>query len=169
MELRRRRLDDMEQVAGVAELVRSVDGYPPRSPDLFVGPEVLAAWVAADAGMVVGHVALHRTSAEAVMRLAGEATSRQADRLVVVARLFVAPTIRRRGVGRLLLGRAVAEAHAMDRWPVLDVASGFQPAIALYESCGWTCAGSVTFEFRDGATMRKADSLVYLGPRPPAQ
>jgi GNAT superfamily N-acetyltransferase len=153
----------------MAEAVRRLDGYPPRSPDLLVSPEVLAAWVAVDRGIVVGHVALHRTSAEPVMRLAGEATCWPTQRLVVVARLFVGPTIRRRGVGRMLLGHAVAEAHSRDRWPVLDVAAGFYRAIALYESCGWTCAGQVTFVFRDGTTTREADSLVYIGPRLPDQ
>jgi GNAT superfamily N-acetyltransferase len=163
---RRRRADDLEELTRMAEAVRGLDGYPPRSPDLFVGPEVLAAWVAVDEGIVVGHVALHRTSADPVMTLASEATGWAAGRLVVVARLLVAPTSRRRGAGRLLIDHAVAEAHTRDRWPVLDVATHFHPAIALYESCGWTCAGPVTFVFRDGTTMREADSLVYVGPRP---
>jgi RimJ/RimL family protein N-acetyltransferase len=67
----------------------------------------------------------------------------------------------------MLLGHAIAEAHTRNRWPVLDVAAQFDAAIALYESCGWTRAGRVTFPFRDGGTMREADSLVYLGPEPP--
>jgi GNAT superfamily N-acetyltransferase len=100
------------------------------------------------------------------MALAAEATGWPTERLVVVARLLVATTVRRRGVGRMLLSHAVAEAHTGDRWPVLDVAVQFHGAIALYESCGWTCAGQVTFFFRDGRTVREADSLVYLGPAP---
>ncbi len=169
MEVRHRQAGDVEEVTQVAEAVRRLDGYPPRLPDLFAGPEVLAAWVAVDEGVVVGHVALHRTSAEPVMTLAREATGWPTERLVVVARLLVAPPIRRRGVGRLLLGHAVTEAHIRDRWPVLDVAAQFGAAIALYESCGWRRAGPVSFLFRDGTTVREADSLVYLGPRPPDQ
>jgi len=169
MEVRSRRAGDVEDVTHLAEAVRGLDGYPPRSPDLFDGPEMLAAWVALGDGVVIGHVALHRTSAEPVMTLASRATGWPPGQLAVVARLLVAPTIRRRGVGRLLLGHAVAEAHARGRWPVLDVAARFGAAVALCDSCGWTPAGPVTFLFRDGTTMREADSLVYLGPRPPDQ
>jgi GNAT superfamily N-acetyltransferase len=151
----------------LAEAVRASDGYPPRSPDLFTGPEVLAAWVAVEDGLVVGHLGLHETGAEAVMALAGKATGRPAERLAVVARLLVAPTSRRRGLGRRLLSHAVNEAHRADRWPVLDVAREFAAAHALYEACGWTRVGGVTFQFHDGDALRDAESFVYLGPQPP--
>jgi GNAT superfamily N-acetyltransferase len=149
----------------LAEAVRASDGYPPRSPDLFTGPEVLAAWVAVAEGVIVGHVGLHQTSAEAVMTLAGKATGRPVERLAIVARLLVAPTSRRQGLGRRLLSHAVNEAHHADRWPVLDVAREFAAAIALYEACGWTRVGGVAFQFHDGDALRDAESFVYLGPR----
>jgi GNAT superfamily N-acetyltransferase len=167
MEVRRRQAGDVEELARVAAAVRGLDGYPPRLPDLFTSPEALAAWVAVEGGAVVGHIALHPASAAPVMAIAGEATGWPAERLVVVARLLVAPTGRRRGAGTMLLDHAVAEAHARDRWPVLDVGAQFDGAIALYASRGWTCAGRATFHFRDGTTVGEADSLVYVGPKPP--
>jgi GNAT superfamily N-acetyltransferase len=168
VEIRRRHDGDLGQLERVADAVREQDGYPPRAPALFTGPHVLAAWVAVDGGDVVGHVALalHEAGARATMALAGEATGWPAERLVVVSRLLVATTARRRGAGRGLLGNAVAEAHARDLWPVLDVATHFEPAVALYEAEGWTRAGEVTFRFRDGTDTRDAHSFVYLGPRP---
>jgi len=169
VEIRRRDAGDLDQLERVAEAVRASDGYPPRAPDLFTGPHVLAAWVALADGEIAGHVALHETGASATMACAVEATGWPADRLVVVSRLLVAPTARRGGIGRRLLGTAAAEARAGRRWPVLDVATQFDAAIALYESEGWTRAGVVTFRFRDGAVTRDGTSFVYLGPRPPGR
>ena len=122
-----------------------------------------------DRGVIVGRVALHDDSAGPVMSLASEVTGWETERLAVVARLFVDLRGRRRGIGQMLLERATAEAHSMDRWPVLDVGRQLKGAIPLYESCGWSRAGAVTFQFRDGKALRKADSRVYLGPRPPGR
>lgn len=166
MEVRRRRLEDGAELTSLAAAARELNGYPPRMPDLFSSPETVAAWIAIDADAIVGHIALHATSAAPVMALAAAVTAGPIERLVVVARLLVAPNARRRGAGGMLLDRAVAEAHARERWPVLDVAAEFADAIALYESRGWTCAGRARFHFRDGTTTREADSLVYIGPKP---
>jgi GNAT superfamily N-acetyltransferase len=154
----------VDALARVADAVGRLDGY--RLADVFSDREVLAAWVAEDAGVVVGHVALHVASAPPVMALAAAATGWPAERLAVVSRLLVAPTVRRRGAGGMLLDHAVAEAHALNRWPVLDVAAELAAAIALYGSRGWMRAGPVTFPYRDGTTVRQASSFVYLGPRP---
>src|SRR5215472_4967622 len=134
MELRQRQEGDLDELDRVAGAVRDLDGYPPRQPGIFTAPEMLAAWVAVDGGRVVGHVALHAAGARQVMALAVEATGWPAGRLGVVSRLLVATTARRRGIGRALLDRAVAEAHGRRRWPVLDVATRFHLAIALYET-----------------------------------
>jgi GNAT superfamily N-acetyltransferase len=167
VEIRHRHAGDLEQLERVAEAVRERDGYPPRVPDLFTGLHLLAAWVAVADGEIAGHVALHETGARATIASAVQATGWPAEHLVVVSRLLVAPAVRRGGIGRRLLGTAVAEAHAGRRWPVLDVATHFDAAIALYEAEGWTRAGVVTFRFRDGTDTRDANSFVYVGPRPP--
>jgi GNAT superfamily N-acetyltransferase len=172
MEVRQRQAGDIDELASIAAAVHSLDRYPPSGwladiSSFLSSPNALGTWVAVDAGSVVGHIALHPASAAAVMAIAAEATGWPMERLAAVARLFVTPTKRRCGVGRRLVDHAVAEAHRRERWPVLDVAAHFNRAIALYESCGWSCAGPVTFQFSDGTTLHEAHSVVYLGPRPP--
>jgi ribosomal protein S18 acetylase RimI-like enzyme len=97
------------------------------------------------------------------MARASEALDLPADRLGVVARLLVAPTARRGGVGRALLEVATHGATERGLWPVLEVAVQLPGAVRLYESSGWTPAGRVTVSFTDGTSL---DELVFLGPPP---
>src|SRR5207302_2545060 len=81
--------------------------------------------------------------------------------LSVVARLVVAPNTRRRGIGRLLLGRAATEAADRGLVPILDVVSGSRAAIALYERAGWTRLGEVSIAFQEGPIIEES---VYVAP-----
>jgi GNAT superfamily N-acetyltransferase len=114
------------------------------------------------AGDVIGHVGLVARSMPSVMELASAALGRPADQLAVVARLFVSPRVRGHGTARELLRRAEAAAAARGLHPVLDVDTELSSAIALYESAGWTRAGTVTVRFGDGD--RILNEHVYLGP-----
>ena len=167
MELRPRTDDDLDACELLAREVHDVDGYPPRfAEDLrrFVSvPGALAAWVAAWDDAIVGHVALQPTSSPVVMALAGETTGRAPERLGVVARLLVAPAHRRKGLGGTLLGVAAQTAHALGRWPILDVATHFDAAIALYERAGWIRAVRVDVHFRNAEPLAE---YVYIGPTP---
>jgi GNAT superfamily N-acetyltransferase len=170
--VRARRPSDLGACLEMAQLVKGLDGYPPRGPvDLerfMAPPQELAAWVAETDSGVVGHVALHRTGAGVTMAMAAAHTGRASEQLAVVARLFVGPAARRGGAARALLHRAVADAHARGLQPVLDVAMQLGAAVDLYESCRWRRAGVVTIEF-DGAEFDEAPSLdcfVYVGPAP---
>jgi ribosomal-protein-alanine N-acetyltransferase len=158
---------DLDVCVAVAHAVHELDGYPAYlATDLrtfLVSPGAHAAWVAERSGEIVGHVALHRSSTAAAMARASEALDLPADRLGVVARLLVAPTARRGGVGRALLEVATHGATERGLWPVLDVAVQLPGAVRLYESRGWTPAGPVTVSFPDGTTL---DELVFLGPPP---
>jgi GNAT superfamily N-acetyltransferase len=177
--LRRRRPDDITPLAAILAETRRDDGYPPHWPAagefLIATADELDAYVCeADdgGGPPIGHVALHRRSARAVMEVAVAATGLGADGLTVVARLFVAASARRSGVGRALLDRATARAHELGRQPVLDVWDQLPDARALYESAGWTIAGRATLEFRSGCTDdcvhtgSSIESLVLIGPSP---
>lgn len=95
------------------------------------------------------------------MALACDATGRPPEQLCVVARLFVSPTDRRTGVGRALLAMASEGGHARGLWPILDVATQFDGAIRLYESCGWVRAGQVTVRFPGSLPL---EELVYIAP-----
>ena len=127
-------------------------------------PTRSAAWVAELDGQIIGHVALRSSSSAAVVAMASEALRLPADRLGVVARLLVSPQHRRHGTGRSLLEVACGHAHARGLWPILDVVTHQQGAIALYDKCGWTRAGQVTSRYGDDVVL---DEFVYLGPRPP--
>src|SRR5262245_29264225 len=115
-----------------------------------VARDALGAWVAVIEDRVVGHVALHRRSTRAVMRLATSATGVKSDGLGVVARLFTAPSERGMGLGRALLDHATEEARARGMVPILDVWTELGPAIALYESAAWERLGTVTLDAPDG-------------------
>ena len=168
MEVRARSDADLDRCVRLAEIVHANDGYPVYLPgDLrsFIAmPGAIASWVADRDGKIIGHVALHPSSSRTVMALAEEATGLRASQLGVVARLLVAPGVRRLGVGRSLLRAAESHAAQMGLWPILDVVTQHEGAIRLYEECGWTCAGKVTATFGQGLSV---DELVYLGPRPP--
>ncbi len=167
MSVRTRTEADLNACVQLAEVVHRVDGYPPYLPgdlrSFVASPGVIEAWVAERNGEIVGHVALHGRSSDAVMALAAGVTGRPPDRLGVVARLFVAPAARRDGVGELLLGTAASAAVELGLWPILDVAAQFDAAIRLYEKCGWRCAGRVTVHFGDATSL---DEVVYVAPDP---
>jgi GNAT superfamily N-acetyltransferase len=160
---------DLGSIDELAQIVHANDNYPVYLPGdlrsfIFV-PDPIGAWVAGRAGIVVGHVALHWRSSNAVMALAEEATGLPAARLAVVARLLVAPTERRAGIGRLLLGAAAGRAAQLGLWPILDVVAESEAPIRLYEKAGWTCVGKVTVTFGRSGPI---DELVFLGPPPRA-
>jgi len=161
---------DLDACIAMARAVRELDGYPAFMPTdyrtFLAPPDSYGAWVAEDAGDIVGHVALHQRSLAVLIVMADAALHQPVDRLGVVARLLVDPRARRRGVGHLLLDVASADAVARGLRPVLDVATSFHAAIRLYESCGWTRAGEATVRFDDGASL---DEFVYLGPSSPPE
>lgn len=166
MLIRLRTTDDLDDCERLARCVHRVDGYPPYLPDGDIGrfirsPEALHAWVAEIDDEIVGHVVLNDRSSEPVMALASAMTGRERHSLVVVARLLVAPDARRKAVGRALLLTAAQAGARMGRRPILDVATRFSAAIALYKACGWSCAGEVTVSFPDGTSIREA---VFVAP-----
>ena len=175
MQTRPRRDDDLPALRHIVELTRTIDSYPPHWPptmDRFPkARSELAAHVAvSDNETPLGHVALHGPDADSAALAASAATGLPAAKLAVVARLFVHPDQRRKGAARLLLGRAVADAHDLGLQPILDVWDRLGPAIAFYEGSGWTRIAAITIDFRSPCTGRcvhqgsTIDSFVYAGP-----
>ncbi|MDP8930537.1 MAG: GNAT family N-acetyltransferase [Actinomycetota bacterium] len=168
MHVRERTHADLDSCERLARVVHELDGYPPRLPcDLrrfIASADAIGAWVAEHDRGIVGHVALHRESSEEVMALAAKATGLPRERLGVIVRLLVAPSVRRMGAGRALLSVASGEAISRGLWPILDVATHFGPAINLYENTGWKCAGRVTVPIRGAESL---DEYVYIGPSAP--
>src|ERR1022692_4504967 len=117
IDVRARSPADLAACVGVLRLVRVSDGYPafwPANPERWIAPDwEHLAWVATDAQRAIcGHIALHRADGHAASQLWTEATGRGPDSLAAVARLFVAPSGRRRGVGKALLDVATETAYA---------------------------------------------------------
>ncbi|HXW39387.1 MAG TPA: GNAT family N-acetyltransferase [Acidimicrobiales bacterium] len=167
MEVRRRTDADLDVCVDLATVVHERDGYPrflPAGGDLrpfLSSSTAIGAWVAVEGRTIVGHVAVHRRASEPVMALATRTLGCEPDGLGVVARLLVAPTARRAGVGRRLLDHASAEATAAGLLPVLDVVTDHVPAITLYERCGWVRVGTVRTTLGVGMAF---DEHVYLHP-----
>lgn len=164
--VRPRSVGDLAACVETLRQVQRVDGYPsfwPSDPTSWIAPaEEQAAWVVVDTdASVLGHVALHSVEEHPAFRFWGAATGRAPECLAAVRRMFVAPSMRRCGLGRTLLN--VATEHALNRslYPVLDVAQDNHTAIHLYESCGWRRVGEV------GASSRRPIAVfAYVGPSP---
>jgi len=146
-------------------VVHERDGYPvylPNDLTAFVaGGDELGAWVACVGASIVGHVALHSRSWGGVMRVVREVLCCAEEEIAVVARLAVAPSARRRGVGRALLTRAAHASITLGRRPVLDVAAHYEDAIRLYDAAGWSPVGTVSFPLPNGTAV---DEVVFAGP-----
>jgi GNAT superfamily N-acetyltransferase len=165
--IRDRSTSDGEALEAIALETHRLDRYPMYLPvdlrSFIVNEDALGAWVATDDDDVIGHVALHPSSAKEVMDVVVSATGVGEDRIAVVARLLVAPPARRRGIGRALLEKATGEAARRGRRAVLDVVEDHTAAIRLYESCGWTRAGMVDWALPGDLPLRE---FVYLAPGP---
>lgn len=146
--------------------VHARDGYPLHLPaesvnDFFVAEAEVVGWVAEQEGRIVGHVALHWDPDDPTLVAAHRAVGLPVQELVMVSRLFVAPDVRRAGVGRALLGHATAEAQSLGRRAVLDVGQTLSAAVALYESEGWVRADELHLELHPDTTL---DLWVYVSP-----
>lgn len=163
--LRPRADADLEACEQLALRVLESDGYPPAVPNdlgrLVQSPEALAAFVALREGHVVGHVCVNPLSSPAVMELATRELRADESQLAVVARLLVSGDHRRAGIGQALLRAAAGYARSLERQPILDVATHFHAAIALYERCGWRRIGMVTAHVGSDDPI---DEFVYAAP-----
>jgi GNAT superfamily N-acetyltransferase len=167
--IRDRSPSDAGALEAIAVETHKNDGYPKYLPQdlrsFIVDADAMAAWVAAANGALLGHVALHRRSAPEVMDVALSATGLLEEEVVFIARLLVAPSARRLGVGKALLERATIEATQLGRRALLDVVEDHRAAIALYEACGWTRVGKVDWSLPGGLPLRE---FIYLSPEPAA-
>jgi len=164
MLLRTRTPEDLDGCVAVLRRVHETSGYPsgwPQDPGRWLAPAgLVAAWVAEDDGRLAGHVGLiHGVRSPCLLR----ATGRDAGELGGIARLFVDPAARRKGLARALLDTAAGHARTRGLQPVLDVVAGSEPAIVLYERSGWELAGTETATWVTPAgsspTLR-----CYIGP-----
>jgi GNAT superfamily N-acetyltransferase len=107
---------------------------------------------------------LHCPAEDPTLEVAAAATGLPVNRLTLLSRLFVAPELRRSGLGRTLVRHATAQAPELGPRAVLDVGQTLPPAIALYESEGWSRVGElhVPLDSTDPPTV--LDLWVYVSP-----
>ncbi|HEX5265245.1 MAG TPA: GNAT family N-acetyltransferase [Acidimicrobiales bacterium] len=146
---------DMAAALAVLRATHEQDAYPvlwPDEPSEFAAPpDVLEAWAAVGPDdNFVGHVCT-RPPHGPPLAVWETGTGRRAEDLGVVSRLYVAPAARRLGVARLLLATAVDAIRRRGGLPVLDVLTRYQPAVALYETSGWSHLGSFVWPMPDGS------------------
>ncbi|MCP2363734.1 ribosomal protein S18 acetylase RimI-like enzyme [Nonomuraea thailandensis] len=145
MDIRTRTPDDLAACVEALAEVQAADRYPVRRPDdpgAWLTPDRMAgAWIAVEAGAVLGHVAL-TLDAE-------------------VSRLFVTPAARGRGVAARLLDTVRA---ATPQPLKLEVSSEGRAAIGLYERAGWRRVGSTRATWLNAAGE---PALLYHYVSPP--
>lgn len=158
MMIRTRAADDIPACIQLLAQVHRSDAYPlhwPAHPDRWLTPSnLVTAWVAEHAGDLLGHIALCSTTGESGVPLWEAASGVPAERMVVVARLFVAPRTRGQRVGFALIDEALAEARAHDLLPVLEVLDHNRAAISLYEGMGWRYITSSPAPWAQGNGVR---------------
>jgi GNAT superfamily N-acetyltransferase len=123
VDIRTRTPDDLAACVEALAEVQAADRYPvhwPDDPGAWLTPGgMTTAWIAVEAGAVLGHVALTRD--------------------LELSRLFVTPAARGRGVAARLLDTA----RAATPLPLkLEVSSEGRAAIRFYERSGWRRVGS---------------------------
>jgi GNAT superfamily N-acetyltransferase len=164
--IRPRTEDDLEPLVRALALVAAVDRYPTRWPADPAGwirsRDVIGAWVAEEAGELLGHVNLRRPGDHVPARMwrARGGTGECA----LVSRLFVVPAAQRRGLGLALLVAACARAAEIDRRPVLDVRDDNLAAVALYRRLGWTELGVYEDRFHADGPMERLHCFAAPDP-----
>jgi GNAT superfamily N-acetyltransferase len=170
IELRVREVGDLEGCVALTRLIHDVDRYPlilqANVGKFLTSPRLVVAWVAQRGGRIVGHVALHLGSSSPMASMVSEALSVEPDLVGVVSRLMVAPSVRRSGVGRRLLGTAAGEAVRRGLTPALDVVTSHVAAIALFERARWQRIGTINLAIPG---CDRVDEYVYVGPDPTSQ
>lgn len=141
MNLRTRRPSDIAACVALLADVHAASGYPmlwPANPAKWLTSDnLLEAWVAEDEQAALGHVALRGAEDQISAPAWSAATDLPPCQLADVAKLFVAPSARGRGIGAALLAQACDEARLRGLTPVLEVLDHDRAAIALYERAGW--------------------------------
>lgn len=133
---------DLDALADALIQVHALDGYPVEGvddPRAWVElPDSLGQWTALLGGAPVGHVALLEWSTdEHVAQMVGATAGTPHERVAVLARLFVSPDARGKGVASLLVDAAESRAAADGLHLALEVLEKDVAAVELYERRGW--------------------------------
>jgi GNAT superfamily N-acetyltransferase len=164
--IRPRLAGDLGACVRLLRQVHEQDGYPtvwPADPAGWLSPHrQVAAWVADQAGVISGHVALTRVHAgPAATAWAGELNVPVGD-LRCVSLLFTGPEARGHGLGGRLLDSVLSAIRAGGRAATLEVVSLNRAAVHLYRAWGWREVGSVSYDW----LPEHARALLFVPPDP---
>ncbi|KAI0407583.1 acyl-CoA N-acyltransferase [Xylaria palmicola] len=121
------------------------------------------AWVAEEAdGSVVGHVAMNG-AIETCPNVARWLDEHPRDNAAMLARLFVRPGSRKRGVATRLVRAVEDEARGQGRRLLILALVKDQDAIRLYQRLGWEHYTTTTFRWGEGNEM---DAECFASPSP---
>ncbi|WP_237307826.1 GNAT family N-acetyltransferase [Streptomyces alboflavus] len=124
---------------------------------------MIQAWVAVRAGRVVGHAGVctpHDDEAAAVWL---DQSGEEGSRVVVAARLFVAPEARGMGLGECLTRTVMDHARQHGVRLVFEVMAKDTAAIRLYERLECCEIGRIAHRFGAG---QQTDAICFVWPAP---
>jgi ribosomal protein S18 acetylase RimI-like enzyme len=157
---------DIPSCATLLRQVHALDGYPVEGVDDADGwmqPEgLMAAWVAGEAGDVLGHAAICEPHGDAAVSMLVARTGVAESEVAVLARLFVGPAARGRGLGKMLAQTAFDYASLKRRKAVFDVMEKDHAAISMYERMGCVLLGRTSYEV---STNHAVHVCCYAAPR----
>ncbi|MEO6019982.1 MAG: GNAT family N-acetyltransferase [Knoellia sp.] len=146
--IRERRPADLPALVTLLGAQQAATSYPQRWPlpypaeEFIVRPGELAAWVAVERDVVVGHVSITELAGGRMAIEWAQATGRSADGLAEVSVLFVAGGRGGSGIGGALLDTALAEIRHRGLTPMLDVVGEGTSAGQFYRRRGWRTVGT---------------------------
>lgn len=155
--IRPRRDDDLPDLAAALVRVHEQDGYPVEG---VADPEAwlrhnheLQSWAAVEDGRPIGQITLTRATVnDDAARVWHEHTGGDVDRLAIPVRLFIDPSHRGSGAGRLLMEAATTYAKGRGLAIAFDVMLKDRAAIRLYERLGAQRIATLTHHYGDGLT-----------------
>lgn len=163
--IRVRKDQDIDACAAVLATVHKLDGYPVEGLDdlqsWLLSGNTLQAWVAEHNGQIVGHAVVNKPGEGDEMAAAGR-EKHPSETFAILARFFVGPTARNRGVARQLVEAAVEWSRENGLRLVLEVLVKDQAAMRLYERLGWIQIRRTQFHFGDNQQMQ---SFYYVAPQ----
>ncbi len=165
VQIRARTDADVPECAALLREVYALDGYPVEGvadAEGWMYPVgLMTAFVAGETGGLLGHAAVCEPNGDAAVEMLVAQTGAAESEIAVLARLFVGPKARGRGVGRMLGEAALAYAAEKRLRAVFDVMEKDRTAISMYERMGCVLLGRTLHHIAGGRTI---PALCYAAP-----
>jgi GNAT superfamily N-acetyltransferase len=167
--IRRREPADLPYLAQILVDVHARDGYPVEGvadPEGWLAPpREIAAWTALYDDQPIGQIGLtHASETDDAAILWHRHTRQDIAQLAIPVRLFIDPSHRQRGAGKMLTDTAFSYAISQGLAIAFDVMLKDHVAIRLYESLGSQRLGTVHHHHSGGQIEPAAVYLYQTDP-----